>query len=179
MPALSTWTPEDGVLGAVAPLALACAAGTALVVDLDPDGPPYPGRTLAELVDDGPTRADLTPARRGIAVLGTGGVEPAAAAEVLAALVEGWPRVVFRLPQWPQPTRSRAIVAVRSLSPLLRPDARPVVYQQSLWRMEPPGPGIVVPRPRASTIRALLSGAVPGPCRWVRCWRRVWEASWD
>ena len=39
MPALAIWSPEDGVLGAVAPLGLAAAAGTALVVDLDPRGP--------------------------------------------------------------------------------------------------------------------------------------------
>ena len=43
MPALAIWSPEDEVLGAVAPLALGAAAGTALVVDLDPDGPQYPG----------------------------------------------------------------------------------------------------------------------------------------
>ena len=51
MPALAIWSPDDGVLGAVAPLALAAAAGTALVVDLDPGGPRYPGEaTLGALV---------------------------------------------------------------------------------------------------------------------------------
>ena len=105
MPALSTWTPEDGVLGAVAPLAMAAAAGTALVVDLDPHGPAYPGAVgLAGLVAEGPTRRDLEPARRGVAVLHNGGVEPEDAAEVLAALVAGWPAVVFRLPPHIRPT---------------------------------------------------------------------------
>ena len=72
MPALSTWTPEDGVLGAVAPLAMAAAAGTALVVDLDPHGPAYPGAVgLAGLVSEGPTRLDLEPALAGDAADGT------------------------------------------------------------------------------------------------------------
>jgi hypothetical protein len=44
MPALAIWSPEDGVLGAVAPLGLAAASGTAIVVDLDPDGPATRGR---------------------------------------------------------------------------------------------------------------------------------------
>src|SRR3990172_4895059 len=54
VPALAVWTAFDGLLSAVAPLGLAAAAGTALVVDLDPAGPPYPGRNslagLAPLV---------------------------------------------------------------------------------------------------------------------------------
>src|SRR4030066_639874 len=51
MPALAIWTPEDGVLGALAPLGLAASAGTALVIDLDPLGPRYPGEpSLADLV---------------------------------------------------------------------------------------------------------------------------------
>ena len=59
MPALAIWTPEDGVLGALAPLGLAIAGGTALMVDLDPLGPRYPGtRSLADLVSEGPRRAD-------------------------------------------------------------------------------------------------------------------------
>ena len=86
MPALALWTPEDGLLGALAPLGLALAAGTALVVDLDPLGPHYPGTTsLADLVAEGPRQADLKPAHRGVAVLRNGGVAPAAAAEVVAA----------------------------------------------------------------------------------------------
>jgi hypothetical protein len=66
VPALAVWSPEDGILGAVAPLALAAAAGTALVVDLDPGGPRYPGAaTLAGLVADGPRRSDLEPDAKG------------------------------------------------------------------------------------------------------------------
>jgi len=73
MPAIAIWSPEDEVLGAVAPLALAAAAGTALVVDLDPEGDRYPGEaTLASLVAEGPTQEDLTPSQRGVAVVGNG-----------------------------------------------------------------------------------------------------------
>ncbi|MEE8489046.1 MAG: hypothetical protein V3S43_01840, partial [Acidimicrobiia bacterium] len=84
MPALAIWSPEDGVLGAVAPLGLAAASGTALVVDLDPNGPNYPGASsLAALVADGPRRSDLQPVRKGVAVLANGGIEPEDAEAVL------------------------------------------------------------------------------------------------
>ena len=98
MPALAIWSPEDALLGAVAPLALAAAAGTALVVDLDPQGPRYPGSgSLADLVRDQPRRDDLRPGRAGVAVLRNGGIDPEAAEEVLVALAKDWPAVVFRL----------------------------------------------------------------------------------
>ena len=55
MSALAVWTAYDGLLSATAPLGLAAAAGTALVVDLDPEGPVYPGpASLADLVVEGP-----------------------------------------------------------------------------------------------------------------------------
>src|SRR5688572_21737320 len=48
-------TEVDHVLSVVAPVGLAAAAARpALVIDLDPDGPTFPGpRSLAELVGDG------------------------------------------------------------------------------------------------------------------------------
>jgi hypothetical protein len=178
MPVLATWTPEDGVLGAVAPLALACAGGTALVVDLDPQGPPYPGRTLASLVGDGPTRADLRPSQRGIAVIGNGGIDADDAADVVEALAAGWPRVVLRLPAWPPPTMQVPTVPILPLSPLIGPVVGPAVYQQTVWKMTPPGPGVLLPRPAGATIRALAGGTLPGPSRWLRRWRQVWEQPW-
>ena len=87
------------MLGALAPLGLGAAAGTALVVDLDPAGPHYPGAgSLANLVADGPRRSDLSPDRAGLAVLRNGGIDAAEADEVLTALEAGWPSVVVRLP---------------------------------------------------------------------------------
>jgi hypothetical protein len=180
MPALAIWSPEDEVLGAVAPLALGAAAGTALVVDLDRDGPPYPGDvSLASLVADGPTRADLSPQRRGVAVVRNGGVDPQDAEVVLHALVDGWPAVVFRLPQGHIADGSAIPILPLVPGPLLRRFPGPAVYQRSAWRLEVPTNAVVLPRPGSGTISALLSGRVPHPGdRWIRAWRRVWETAW-
>ena len=183
MPALALWTPEDGLLGALAPLGLALAAGTALVVDLDPIGPNYPGSSsLASLVSEGPRKADLRPGRRGVAVLRNGGVSPAAAAEVVEALVKGWERVVLRLPPRPAPLGSGLpVVPVRLLLPgrLFPFDRSPAVYQATRAAMRLPGPGVKLPPPGNGTVAALLSGRRPAAGdRWVRAWRPVWEAPW-
>jgi hypothetical protein len=180
MPAVAVWSPEDEVLGVVAPLALAAAAGTALVVDLDPGGPLYPGDvTLADLVDDGPTRTDLTPSRRGVAVMRNGGVEPGAAEEVLRALVDGWPAVVLRMPA--AHVGGSGAIPILPLVPgrALRRFPGPVVYQRSAWRVGVPDGTLVLPRPRAGTIAALLEGRMPPPGdRWIRAWRKVWDRPW-
>ena len=69
------------------------------MIDLDPLGPAYPGsRSLADLVKDEPRREDVDPGRSGIAVLRNGGIDPAAASEVVDALLKAWDRVVLRLP---------------------------------------------------------------------------------
>ncbi len=66
---------HDAVLDAVAPIVLASAHDTALVVDLGEGLIVYPGEhTLAALVNDGPRLVDLTPDRKGVAVLPNGGV---------------------------------------------------------------------------------------------------------
>lgn len=180
MPALAIWSPEDEVLGAVAPLALGAAAGTAVVVDLDPDGPPYPGDiSLASLVAEGPTKADLSPLRRGVAVVPNGGIDPQDAEAVLHALVDGWPAVVFRLP--PSHIADGSAVPVLPLvpGPLLRRFPGPAVYQRSAWRVQAPSNAVVLPRPGSGTIGRLLAGHAPHPGdRWIRAWRRVWGTAW-
>ena len=180
MPALAIWSPEDEVLGAVAPLALGVAAGTALVVDLDRNGPRYPGDvSLASLVADGPTKADLSPQRRGVAVVRNGGVEPQDAELVLHALVEGWPAVVFRLPQGHIADGSAIPILPLVPGPVLRRFPGPAVYQRSAWRVEVPPNAMALPRPGSGTISALLSGRAPHPGdRWIRAWRRVWGTAW-
>ncbi len=183
MPALAIWTPEDGVLGAVAPLGLAAAAGgTALVVDLDPLGPAYPGpESLADLVRRSPRRSDLTPQRAGLAVLRNGGADPGAAAPIVAAMAERWPSIVLRLPSRPVPAEAPApTVTVRPLLPadVFPWSGRPAVYQRTGWRLPPPGPGPLLPVPGSGTWPALLAGRVPVADRWVRAWRRVWELPW-
>jgi hypothetical protein len=184
MPAvLAVWTPEDGLLGALAPLGLAAAAGTALVIDLDPQGPRYPGpRSLADLVADGPRRADLEPDGSGVAVLRNGGVAAGEAAAVVKAMIDRWPRVVLRLPPRPAaPRRGVPTVTVRLLVPggLFSAGMRPAVYQATPHPMQLPGPGIRLPVPSRRTTAALLTGRMPAAGdRWVRSWRRVWEAPW-
>lgn len=179
MSVLHTWAPGDGVLGAVAPLALAVAAGQALVIDLDPEGPPYPGSgSLAQLVADGPRAADLAPMRRSVAVLRNGGIGAAEASEVVEALVDGWPRVVLRLPPHDRP-RQAGVVPVMALVPGgMVPVEGPAVCQRGPWRVEASAGSVVLPRPRASTIRALLEGRRPGWSRWLQAWRPVWSMKW-
>lgn len=184
MPALAIWTPEDGVLGALAPLGLAAAAGTSLVVDLDPLGPRYPGTgSLADLVRDGPRRDDLSPGRRGVAVLRNGGVGAGGTQEVLAALLAGWENVVLRLPPRPVPVAPGApVVPVHLLLPgsLFPRGDGPAVYQSTRAVLTLPGPGIRLPIPSPGTVAGLLGGRLPvAGDRWVRAWRRVWEGSWE
>lgn len=170
----------DGVLGTVAPLALAAAAGTALVVDLDPLGPSYPGSgSLAELVEQGPRLDDLRPSRSGVAVLRNGGIEASAAREVVAALERGWPRVVLRLPPNTEPAAGPVVPVVPLLPGGLTPPCdRPAVFQQIGWHLKAPGPGIIMKMPARATVAALLEGHLPVRSRWVRSWRRVWEMPW-
>lgn len=181
MPVVAMWTPEGGLLGVVAPLAMAMAApGPALVIDLDPEGPAYPTpATLAEMVaDGGPTRSDLEPRGRRLAILANGGVADPPG-EVIAAFTAGWPHVVFRVPE---PADSPApLVPVVELWPggLAHRPHRPAVYQEVGWRVSPPGPGVVLPRPGRAALDALLGGRRPGARdRWLRRWQQVWRLPW-
>ncbi|MGZ5383960.1 MAG: hypothetical protein ACXWH0_08270 [Acidimicrobiia bacterium] len=181
MPALAVWTASDGLLSAVAPLGLAAAAGTALVVDLDPNGPNYPGNaSLADLIADGPRRADLVPGRRGVAVLRNGGVEPEHAQEIIEALTIGWPHVVVRVAHPEAASGLAPLVPVWPLLPgILSPRAEtPCVYQKTGFAASPPGPGPVLPKPRPAFLAGLLDGTLGQGSRWVEAWREVWRLPW-
>jgi hypothetical protein len=181
MPALAVWTASDGLLSAVAPLGLAAAAGTALVVDLDPTGPIYPGSaSLADLVADGPRRADLVPGRKGVAVLRNGGVSAAEAREVIDALVVGWPYLVVRVGDPGMVDGLAPLVPVWPLLPgILAPRAETqCVYQRTGFAATPPGPGPVLPQPRPAFLAGLLNGTVARRSRWVAAWRQVWRLPW-
>lgn len=180
MATLAITCESDGVLGVVAPLALAAAAGNALVVDLDRHGPTYPGpSSLAALVEHGPRLDDLRPTDVGVAVLSNGGIDAAEAGEVVRALVQGWPNVVLRLPRVAG-SESVPTVPVVPLLPggMTPPCDRRAVFQQIGWHEKAPGPGLTLPTPSRSAVRALLEGRVPLRSRWIKAWRQVWETQW-
>ncbi len=171
------------MLGALAPLGLAIAAGSALVIDLDTGGPRYPGdRSLADLVADGPRRADLE-TRPGIAVLRNGGVTPAEAGVVVQALLAAHPTVVLRLPPRPRPTAVPfPVIPVRLLVPgdCFPTQDRPAVYQATPLLARLPTEGVRLPIPSPATVAALLRGRRPQPRdRWISAWRGAWRFPWD
>ncbi len=181
MAAIAIQTREDGLLGALAPLGLAAAAGTALVVDLDPAGPSYPGTgSLAQLVADQPRRQDLEPTRSGLAVLRNGGIEYSEAFKVVAALIHGWPAVVLRLASGSGPPSELTALTVLPLVPggLFEPVEAveaPAVYQPMGFRMASPPAGMMLPPFPRRVAAALLGGNVPRRSRWIRAWGSLWD----
>jgi len=177
MSVLALWSPVDMMLGVVGPLGATAAVGTALLIDLDPNGPHFGGsHSLADLVSSGPTLKQLEPTRSGPAVLRNGGVSADDAAEVVSALVERWPNVVLRCP----PTTDGNTNGV-ALLPLLPAPFTPrvegvAVYQQTHLSQRTPETVLVLPVPRAGTVKALLAGHRPRPRdRWIRSFAQVWE----
>lgn len=174
----------DPVLHAVAPLGLAAARRTALVVDLDEEAPSYPGSTsLAKLVLSQPRLSDLRPHRSGVAVLPNGSIHPREASEVIEALVTGWPAVVLRLGadrSLPAPLFKVPVVPVTPLLPgFLYPSLTGAAVYQAVSAGPPPRiRGVVLPPLGRSHIQRMLTGAGLPPRRWVRAWERVWEMSW-
>jgi hypothetical protein len=172
---LGVWSP-DPVLSGVAPIGLAAAAGTALIVDMV--ATERTSRTLADLVAEGPTLDELTPGRRGVALLPGGKVDPEQAVEFIRRLGEHWPAVVVRLPgaDLSLPSVPAIPLFPGRLATLQIPPA--AVWQLLGGSPEPPGPGPVLPRLRAGTVRRMLAGQLPRRSRWVEGWRRVWEMPW-
>lgn len=179
MPVLATWSPADAALDILAPLGLAVAAGTALVIDTDPLGPRVgDGPTLKDLVELGPTKDQLDPHRAGPAVLWNGGIEVSEAAEVLSALAGRWPAVVLRCP--PRMDRPNGAVTFLPLlpEPYALQGAGVVVYQRSGHAPRVKPSGLVLPRPRRSTLESLFAGRRPPvKDRWIRGLRTVWESA--
>jgi len=174
-------TELDSVLSVVAPLGLAAAAsGPTLMIDLDPVGPAYPGlRSLAEMVETGPTRAEMSPSSGKLAVLRNGGVDPNEAVDVVEALAASWTHVVVRMtgvvpPLWP-------VVPVVPLFPgILAPvRGRAAVWQATTLLDEPLGPGPVLPPLTRSILNGLLRMQSMPAGRWVAAWRPVWDLPWE
>lgn len=179
MTTVALHTAPDGLLAAVAPLGCALAAGIALVIDLDHLGVPLPGsRTLRDLVEEGPTGAELHPTRRGVASLPNGGVGPTEAAEVVDALRGSWPHVVLRVPDEEAVPDGVLGVALRPLLPGVTPGRRlPTLLQPLGFDARADAPqGPRMPRLSGRVARALLHGrTVRSP--WVSAWSMVWDAA--
>ena len=151
---------------------------TALVIDVDPGGPRYPGDgSLARLVAEGPRRRDLVPAEKGVCVLRNGGIELEAARNVVEALIEGWPHVVLRCRTRVEVYPTVPVVPLLPGRLLLSAHHR-AVYQQMGWKERAPGPGLVLRTPSPTTVKALCEGQLPFGSRWISSWRRVWGMPW-
>lgn len=177
MAVVAVWSPVDIVLSLVVPLGCALQAGTALVVDLDPGGPPMPGDgDLASLVQRGPTETELRPVRSGIAVMGNGGITPSDASDVIAALADRWPNLVLRCaPTQAPPDAAVSLIPVLPHPFTIRTD-RPSIYQRTSLGGDPEPGAVVLPAPRTATVRALLSGQIPvRRDKWIGSLEHVWE----
>lgn len=173
---LAVWSP-DLLLSVVAPLGLAAAAGTALVIDHTGGLAVSTGRTLADLVEDGPRLDELGPGRSGVAVLASGPVDIASSTPLIERMASRWPAIVVRVPDENGP---HATVPVHPLYPgwLAPTGEAAAVWQPVSGGPRPPGPGPVLPRLRSGTVRRLLAGQLLTRSRWVRAWHRVWGMPW-
>ena len=134
-------------------------------------------RTLREMVSDGPTLAELSPGRRGVAMLAGGGVDAADAIVVIDQLAMRWPAVTVRVdgPQWPFPVVPVIPVYPGRLLTISEPTG---VWQPIGGGHVKPGPGPVLPRLRPGQLRRLLAGQLPRRSRWIEAWRPVWDMPW-
>ena len=173
MPVIAVRTHHDDLLGLVAPFAVAASHRTALVVDLASSGFAFPGsKSLADLVRDGPTLAELSPQRTGVVSLPNGGIGGDDADEVMRALSRGWPAVVIRQSE-PLGFGPQADV-VPALPGIERPG--PCIWVKAGHdTSDLIGPTVVGP-PRASIHAAMAGSQLRG--RWLRSWATVWEWPW-
>jgi hypothetical protein len=165
---------DDPILRWVGAIGLASSARTALIVDLVG---PLTGRTLADLVGDGPKLAELSPGRNGVATISAGHVEESDVARAVELLARSWPAVVVRSDgvRW-----GRSTVSYRGMYPgaLSVTDIRPSVWQPAGGAVPTRLPGVVLPRLGSRHFKAMLSGRMPIKRSWVAAWGRVWSQPW-
>jgi hypothetical protein len=166
----------DPVLSLLAPIGLAASVGTGLVVDLISPVAPA-ARSLKEISGDGPSLAELSPGRGGVALLQGGDISAPDAIEIIERLATRWPAMTVRVSghDWPFP-----VVPVIPLYPgrLLSGTDTAGVWQPVHGDGTPGGPGPVLPRLRPGLVRRLLIGQLPRRSRWVQAWRPVWDMPW-
>ncbi len=180
MPAIHLWSPDDRTLGSLGALALGAAAGTCLVVDLaGASADPPRGPTMATIVADGPTAAQLRPSRAGVAYLPGGGASVADAIELLDAFAVGWPAVVVHAPGRDAPLGYPTVPVLPLVPAGLRTAVDgPAVYQPTAWPVLEHPDGVVLTRPLPGELRRLGRMQRPAWGRWVRSWRKVWSYPW-
>jgi len=170
-------TSVDPVLSLLSALGLGQTAGSALVIDLCRDLNLPNGRTLSDLAFEGPSLAELSPGRSGVALMASGPITVEDTQPVIEALAVHWPAVVVRCHpgQWEGPT-----VPVRPLFPglLHSVEQSPAVWQPLATGARPTGPGPVLPRLRGLLVRRMLAGRSADRARWVRAWAPVWGMPW-
>jgi hypothetical protein len=137
----------------------------------------------ARLASHGPRRTDLTPPRRGVAILSGGDTPVADAHLVIDSLVAAWPDVVLACPGVPErPDRAGVVPVVldRRGAPVVRgPRVVQTLTRRVRRRGGVSGPGVVeIPPPVRGVLDELLAGRLPGPSRWMRAWGTVWGMRW-
>lgn len=172
---LGVWSP-DPVLATVGPVGLAAAVGTALIIRFD--GGMTSSRTLAEIAADGPALAELSPGRRGVAMISSGETDGLDVADIVGRLASRWPAVVLgaRADQVPFP-----VIPAMPMFPgrlMSGPERTHCVWQPVGAVGSAPGPGPILPRLPPRVLRQLLEGRLPRRSRWVAAWRPIWEMPW-
>lgn len=167
----------DPLLSFAAAVGLASARRTTLIVDTVMDEG-ADGRTLVDLVEDGPTLAELSPGRTGVALIPAGAISPDQVASAIIELTTHWPAVVVRSSF---PVADLPTVPVMPLYPVAAPlvSLPPVAVWQPIRRWSaPPGPGPVLPELPGRHLRRILARTLPRRSRWMSAWAPVWEMPW-
>ncbi|MEZ5176297.1 MAG: hypothetical protein R2823_08850 [Acidimicrobiia bacterium] len=179
MAVVALWPSNDLLLSLIAPIGLAATRRQCLVIDLEANGPamraPF---SLADLVRDGPTRAQLEPTGPGVAILPNGGVSTSDASTVVSALAQRWPDVVLRCDPSLPPPRSAVCLVPLLPEPFTPMGANRIVYQQLGFPVDAPAGSLVLPRPSRPTVDALVAlRAPPGRSRWLRKLSTIWSTA--
>ena len=176
MSVVALWADSDHLLSVLAPIGLAWTRRPSIVIDLDPAGPRYQSPfTLADLVAEGPTAAQLKPTRRGTSVLANGGVGIGDAAEIVGALALTWPNVVLRCDPSSEPPDTAVSILPLLPGPFAAASRSRSIYQDLGLRVRSPEGALVLPPPARSTLHALVRlDEVPVRSRWLKALAKLW-----